>query len=108
MPRPMLATWLLLPLVCGCDDFASEPPPDEATRGARLPAGSEVVVKALHGQAKLRGLVEDATKPDSPRGRGTVPDGTRAVVVDDSLADLFPNVPGSRDVAVKLEGGGAE
>src|SRR4051812_45913081 len=106
-----VAIALFITVLAGCEESGSTgpgKPVDPAALSGRLTAGGEAVVQAKAGvSAKLRGFVDEATSPGgSPEGRGTVANGTKVVVVDDSLADLFNNIPGSRDVAVKLADGG--
>jgi hypothetical protein len=106
-----VAPVLLIALLAGCEESGSTAPgkpADPAALSSRLPAGSEAVVQARGSNpVKLKGFVDEAASPGgSPEGRGTLPNGTKVVVVDDSLQDDFPNIPGSRDVAVKLVDGG--
>lgn len=110
LSRMLLSSVCLLPCVAGCDDALTSPSRDAASVSRRLPPGSEAVVRPFGGaeETHLKGLVEDATAAFSPRGRDAIKSGTHVIVLDDSLADLHNNIPGSRDVAVKLKNGGAE
>jgi hypothetical protein len=103
---PKLAPLLLVApaLLSACDDPGPKLPPGATS--SRLPAGAEALARPRVGDAvKLKGFADD---PKDPRGRGTIPGGARVVVVDDSLQDLFHNIPGSRDVLVKPADGGPD
>ena len=111
----MRPTLLGLALAClalapGCEPSKRSPPRDSASVSGRLAAESEAVVRPYGGgeETKLKGLVEDVMQANSPRGRDVVTSGTRVIVVDDTMTDLHHNIPGSRDVAVRLKDGRLE